>query len=130
MDQLLIERGYRWCCDGAGGCADTDASPPRGGWGKGDWPAGTSRFNTRIDWILIPPSSASAVIALASREMEQGRSAPDDLLDEGESNENVYYSLDFEEESYAVIDAMDVTDHNMVISSVVITRLVKNSIVW
>jgi hypothetical protein len=94
MDHILDEIGYT-------DAKTSNASGTRDDGGR-VLTAGTSRFDTRIDWILLPPDVTTSVPTNANAQ-------------------TCNFKLSFEKESYSVIDASDVTDHNMVISTIILT---------
>lgn len=71
--------------------------------------AGSSRFDTRIDCILLPPD---VDISLAS-----APTAPAPVPASPHNTQANKVTLSFEKGSYNVIDTSDVTDHNMVVTS-------------
>ena len=94
MDYLFSDIGYRYAKDAV--------------------ITGTSRFDTRIDWILLPPNSHSKKM--------QSSAVPSAIDDNEACREMLHgYTLEFETGGYEVVDTTDVTDHNMVISSIIVS---------
>ena len=76
---------------------------------------GTCRFNTRIDWILLPPISS------LRREQSPTDSTSYNMTSSTISPRQISIEIAPDCEGYQVIDASDFTDHQLVIADLLIS---------